>query len=190
MTEKTVNESQLLVETLVGQRSDILTRIGATSRDLETTDGEISALEPVRQIALIDGDTSALSKIKKQLAALHERRGELRDLKSALENRATKIDGELAVAKADLKTARIDHAKDMMLKSVERYHAALPELIEVMRSILYWRRRASSTYTTYRQLEAILPPVLWKYTGEVPHKSSDELWNIVHEITETNRQPL
>jgi len=184
-TGKKVDESQLLVETLVGQRSDILTRIGATSRDIETIEAEGRALEPARQDALVDGDQRTLTSIKKKQADLKSAADEKRDLLNALRLRVDKLDSELATAKANLADAAIEYNRVKLFEKIEQYHAALPSLISIMNAILKYRRGARRGFEKFDQLVGILPTALFRYAGEIPRQI--ELWNRDAAITEAEK---
>jgi len=185
MTEKLVQETTDVLAALQQQRSDILTRIGATSRDIETIEAEGRALEPARQDALVDGDQRTLTSIKKKQADLKSAADEKRDLLNALRLRVDKLDLEIETAKSNLADAVIAYNRVKLFEKIEQYHAALPSLISIMNAILKYRRGARRGFEKFDQLVGILPTALFRYNGEVPKQI--ELWNRDAAITEAEK---
>ena len=186
-TEKIVQEASDTLAALQQQRSATIARIGTVGRDIENVDNEIHEVEAAKGDALINGDTSALAKIKKQLAALHEHRAELRDLKSALENRAAKLDLEITAAKKTLADAQRNLAREQITDAIEKYHAQLGPLCETMKEIVRLRPAASQGFQNYSFLIDLLPRELFTYDGERPTRRDQQVWNLSGELDKVNR---
>jgi len=128
-----------------------------------------------------------LAKIKKQLAALHEHRAELRDLKSALENRAAKLDLEITAAKKTLADAQRNLAREQITDAIEKYHAQLGPLCETMKEIVRLRPAASQGFQNYSFLIDLLPRELFTYDGERPTRRDQLIWNLNEALDKVNR---
>jgi predicted nucleic acid-binding Zn-ribbon protein len=161
-----VDECRQAVEVLQAELDAIRSRLAATEERAGAVRDELAAVGKMRRSALVNDDRTML---KKSAAAADEHAAtaaELSELALALRERAAELTPALTTAKQDLKTAIQTDTEAQLQEAINRYHAALPELVAACTEILRLRLMLVGPSTSYAQLVGTVPEQLRRYRGE------------------------